>query len=76
MIYSAKIMGYIGQKPWDILSKTMGYIGQKQWIYWVKLWDILGKIYDILTKTGIYQKKDILSKKYGIYWAKIMGYFG
>ena len=38
MIYSAKIMGYIGQKQWDILSKTMGYImgyiGQKLRIYW------------------------------------------
>ena len=59
-----KIMGYIGQKLWDILwdiffksygiylLKALGYICLYYGVYWVKLWDILwdiiGNIFKLL----------------------------
>ena len=58
-------------KLWDLFRKTMGYSGQNYAIYWArttglyyglyleKIWDILGKNYNIYFR---------------IYWFKIFGH--
>ena len=53
-IYSAKPMGHIGKKLWDILSTNFAYIGQKLLdILDKNYWDILGKNYGLNTEKAM-----------------------